>query len=70
MPYPEPQHTVTMTRVTVDTHQDHHVTAAEAIQERIERFKENKTPYARAGLTLTYTDSAGATVTLTYQEPK
>jgi predicted membrane GTPase involved in stress response len=69
MPYPDARHVVTMTRVTTDTHEDHHVTAVEAIAERIARFREMKQPYTRDGMTLTYTDDAGAIITLTYQEP-
>lgn len=70
IPYPTPQHTVTIRRVTEDTHNDYHVTADTAIRQRIERFRENAQPYTRDGMALTYTDTTGTTITLTYQEPK
>lgn len=69
VPYPTPRHTLLMRTETNHVHHDHYNTAAEAIQQRIDRLKEAGTPYTREWMTLTYTDNAGAKITLTYQEP-
>jgi hypothetical protein len=69
MPHPTPQHTVMMTSLTTHLHEDHHITAEQGIQQRIDRLKEAGTPYTREWMTLSYTDNAGARITLTYQEP-
>lgn len=70
VPYPFALHTLTLTRVTVDTIPDHYTTAQEALDARVRRFQETGTPYTRDGMTLRYTDHGGAKVTLEYTEPQ
>lgn len=68
-PYPDPRHILTMTLESTHRHEDHFVTAAEAIRERSDRLKTAGTPFTRDGMTLRYVDNSGAKVTLTYQDP-
>lgn len=67
VPHDTPQHTLTLTRTTTDTHTDYFVTAAEALRERVQRLKEAGTPHMVTGSTIRYTDTTGAEITLTYK---
>lgn len=69
MPFPEARHILTMTTTSTHVHEDHFVTAEQAIEERIARLRESCRPYTRDGMVLTYTDSTGAVVTLAYGDP-
>jgi hypothetical protein len=69
MPFPEARHLMTMTITSTHVHEDHFVTAEQAIEERIARLRESHRPFTRDGMRLTYTDSTGAVVTLAYGEP-
>ncbi|MBG6085844.1 hypothetical protein [Zhihengliuella flava] len=54
--------------VTETRHEDHHLAAEEAMQQRIRRLRDAKTGYKRHGNQIVYTDSAGVHVTLTYED--
>jgi len=67
-PHPGALHTVTMTSIVTTTHADHYLSAEEALMARARRLKESGTPHERDGMTLTFADSSGASITLTYEE--
>lgn len=53
--------------VTYDwPHEDHYVTAAQALASRIQRLRNMGRPYSVDGMQLTYTDPDGFTYVLTY----
>jgi hypothetical protein len=68
-PVPEMQvmHTATITMVTTMRHEDWFITAEEAIDERVKRLSDAKTPFTRDGMTLRFTQN-GYETTITYAE--
>lgn len=65
--YDEPQHWLTSTS-TYPPHPDHFVDAQTALSNMRHRLKERGVKFTQDGNTLTYTDSNGVTITLTYSE--
>lgn len=64
----KPRHSATVTTESTHQFQDHYTTAEQAITDRIERLKENKTRYTRDGMTLRFDAANGDHYTITYQE--
>jgi len=70
-PVPEGQvmHIATMTTTSTTRYEDWFATASEALESRVKRLKEARTPHTVDGMTLTFMDAAGTETTITYEEP-
>ncbi|MEA5456745.1 hypothetical protein SPF06_18635 [Sinomonas sp. JGH33] len=57
-----------MRAVSVTRLEDHFSTAAEALEDRTAGLRASRTPFTREANTVTFTDQAGALVTLIFEE--
>lgn len=70
VPYADAQHILRMRTVSVSDHEDHYLSADEALEARVRRLKEQGVKYTLDGNRLTYTGYNGNVVILEYLTPE